>query len=202
MASPTPSLSEARAMRLATDALWRAECLRGGGVRPLVLERDVMLRESAGRGTGVFAKVDIPAGTMVNRYWGALRRRVAQDAATDAWLTSGLYALSLGDEWVVDSEDAGSSSWARYINHSVRLQNVQAVYVDPPRWLQSTLPSPYAIWLEASRDIAAGEELRCDYGEEYWDAQTALVPLPLDKGTPLYQLNARLNPRRVAIDYF
>jgi len=65
------------------------------------------------------------------------------------------------------------------------------------------------VWFEASRDIEAGEELLYNYGTGYWDPITPLnrrlEAVLRERGaddSPLYKLNARLNPRRVLIDYF
>ena len=59
--------------------------------------------------------------------------------------------------------------------------------------------SPFAVWFETTRDIAAGEELLLDYGQGYWDATVAM---PLHKyasfASPLWRL---VDPRRIAIDY-
>ena len=62
-----------------------------------------------------------------------------------------------------------------------------------------------AVAVHAAVDIAPGEELLYDYGSDYWDALTPLSR-PLHAVVPrdgtLYKLNARLNPRRAAIDWF
>lgn len=202
VSSPTPlAPRDDVCMRLATDMMWNVAC---GGATELELGQDVEVRASPGRGDGVFAKRRIPAGTLVTRYTGALRRQDAQFEIAKAGLTTGVYTMNL-DEWVVDAEPP-LSGYARFINHSVGKQNLTPLDVDLPdelRWLP--LPSPFARWFEASCDIEAGEELLYDYGEDYWDR---LMPLfgslqrVLPEESLLWRLNARLNPRRLQVDYF
>lgn len=194
--------------RLVTDVVWHATVLEGG-VKPLVLGRDVAVRPSRGRGLGIFALRPIPANTFIERYDGEMGRVADQKAAG----SSGKYNFGLEynfDDpelsWAVDAEKPSRSGYARYINHSVGRRNCRSVYTDLPRWLIPTpLPSPYAVWIESKRDIAAGEELFYDYGQPYWDELTPLSrPLQarLPKDSLLFALNARLNPRRVVIDWF
>ena len=60
----------------------------------------------------------------------------------------------------IDAEDPSRSTWCRYINHASEASaevNLE-VKVDMARKL---------IWFEALRDIAVGEELHFDYGDEY-----------------------------------
>lgn len=100
----------------------------------------VEARTSEIHGTGVFAVADIAAGTLIGVYEGE---------PTDV---DGTHVL-----WIDDDE---SGSWRgidgtgvlRFLNHS-RSPNVE---FDGPE-------------LHALRDIAAGEELCFDYGEEWAD---------------------------------
>jgi len=95
----------------------------------------------------------------------------------DASPSTGLYAMRTNGV-VIDGEDPDRSNYCRFINHSVRRANCQATEA----WEDD---SPLAaVYLETLRDIAAGEELLFDYGEEYWDAQ-----LP------------RFSPQRLVVDY-
>ena len=73
--------------------------------------------------------------------------------------------------------DPRRSSWARYINHSVRRQNCDTISCGLSL-LSSLLPpsrEPFCVYIEASRDIAQGEELLMDYGRKYWDTQQAAL---------------------------
>jgi SET domain-containing protein len=195
-------------VRAAADILW-AIALRQDGVRPLELGRDVEVRPSAGKGLGVFALRRIPAGKLIARYDGAYRTVANQVKATGS-ITSGMYSWTLENEcgrsgWCVDADDPKSSGWARYINHSLRRENLLAQSLYPPEWAAAFLPSPLAIWFESIKDIDAGEELLYDYTASYWDPLTPLVPAlheAVPRGSPLYKMNARLNPRRAIIDLF
>ena len=204
---PLPPPLPSSAVRCATDVLWRWVCSRGGGVNAqgLSVGEDVELRKVSGRGLGVFATRDIPKGTMVCRYWGALRSREEHELQVESSASSGAYAFGLGSAFVVDAEPV--ENLARYINHSVRRQNCQAVPVDVPEPIRGLpLPSPFAIWLEACEDIAAGSELLYDYGSAYWDSETPLlgraVHAALPKNSLAYKVHARVNPRRAVIDLF
>lgn len=160
----------------------------------LSLERDVVIQPSGQRGNGVFARRDLPVSTLVGWYTGAIitesdqERRAEEDAAY-----SGAYVMRLcdtdipapvGEGWLIDGEDERTSSWTRYINHSVRRQNVAAYYLTP----RSGLPARCgAIYLEVTRPIRAGQELFLDYGQAYWDDRVPFFESPL---------------QRLAIDYF
>ena len=190
------------ATRAAAELMWCLTCLQNGGVRSLVVGRDVEIREAGrGKGLGVFATRPIPAGTLVERYGGDYGMVEEFKAAG----SSGKYAWQVADGWTIDAEDPKRSNWARYINHSVGRENCLAVPTDLPAILLRTpLPSPYAVWFETTRDIAPGEELLYDYGAAYWDPLTPLsrrLHAALPEGSPLYVLNARLNPKRFIIDW-
>ena len=76
--------------------------------------------------------------------------------------------------------DPRHSSWARYINHSVRRQNCDTIACGLHFVAPSLLPpsrEPFCVYIEARRDIAQGEELLMDYGRSYWDSQQAAVGL-------------------------
>ena len=190
------------AVRLFTDVCWSLTCA-ASGVRGAELGDEVSLRPSAGKGYGVYANVPIPAGSYLCRYTGFLRDAEAHTRACNMGLTSLDYAWALGD-WVIDADDSSFSSWARYVNHSRGpKRNVQHVYVSLPEWIQALpLPvpkEPYAVWFEAKRDIAVGEELLVDYGTNYWDSS---VLMSLHKAAPLAAPLWRLHPTRIKIDLF
>ena len=53
------------------------------------------------------------------------------------------------------------ANWCRYINHhndpNMRVKSLAYAFGGEPR-----------VWFVATRDIAPGEELSFDYGDEYW----------------------------------
>ena len=63
----------------------------------------------------------------------------------------------------IDCEDPNLSTWCRYINH--------APDGDPAcNAVPRCNAMEHLVWLEATRDIARGEEIQFDYGEQYkWD---------------------------------
>ena len=112
--------------RLATDFSWNLLCSRSGA-QELILGSDVALRQSPGKGTGVFALRPLRAGQLVVRYTGELRHREKHVAALESGITSGDYAFRLGSDWVVDGESPQQASWGRFINHSKRRANCEPV---------------------------------------------------------------------------
>ncbi|KAI2494932.1 hypothetical protein MHU86_19577 [Fragilaria crotonensis] len=82
---------------------------------------------------------------------------------------SGDYLFDVGDDYFLDGEDSDVSGWCRFINHaeqgcygcnletrcSREVWNGQCIV--PPR-----------LWFVAQREIAPGEELLFDYGDNYW----------------------------------
>ena len=145
--------------------------------------RDVQLQQSRGKGTGVYAMVPLKQGQLVVRYSGPLRRKEDHAAKLEQGMTTGDYAFRLGADWVIDGEVPESSSWGRFINHSKRRCNCEPVPVGPHA-LASTLNlgdtwqnalvdlvetlrlpfpvSPFAVFIETTKEIEVGEELLFD----------------------------------------
>jgi SET domain-containing protein len=106
-------------------------------------------------GRGVYATLDIPAGTKLIEYVGELidkkeseRRAWAQHAKAQSHGDAAVYIFTLTDKWDID----GDVPWntARLINHSCD-PNCEA-------WIEGK-----RIFIHSLRDIAAGEELTFDY---------------------------------------
>ncbi|MBI3791571.1 MAG: SET domain-containing protein-lysine N-methyltransferase [Gemmatimonadetes bacterium] len=119
-----------------------------------------VVRRSAIQGRGVFAKVAIAAGTRIIEYTGEHITHAVADSRYDdaAMARHHTFLFTLNRRTVVDGAVGGSD--ARYINHSCA-PNCEAV-IDGAH-----------IWIEALRDIAAGEELSYDYGYERDGTETA-----------------------------
>jgi uncharacterized protein len=103
-------------------------------------------------GLGLFAVKPIERRAYVITYWG---RRIPTREAHGRERTSGAkYMFEIDRRWTID----GSSrrNLGRYINHSCR-PNTEA------------LLRKGKIVFTALRDIAPGEEITLDYGEEYFD---------------------------------
>tara|TARA_B110001452_G_scaffold193110_1_gene163077 strand:- start:167 stop:679 length:513 start_codon:yes stop_codon:yes gene_type:complete len=140
----------------ASDVAWQTRCALTG-TSALRLGEDVEVRPSPGKGLGVFALRDIADEAVVARYSGRLYSRAAFDAAGAAGETSGDYALELMPGWIIDGEDSERSSWARYINHSLRRRNCFA------------FSGPGFVYFRATKAIPKGGELFFQYGDDYWE---------------------------------
>lgn len=110
----------------------------------------VVARRSPIHGRGVFARRDIARGERIMEYRG---RKITW-AQADRWYAdddskpSHTFLFTLDDRYVIDGNVGGNT--ARWINHSCR-PNCESEIVDG------------RIWIEALRDIRAGEELFYDY---------------------------------------
>jgi uncharacterized protein len=100
-------------------------------------------------GKGLFALRPIKKGDFIIEYTG---KRIPTKVADE--MHEARYLFEIDRKWTVDGED--ESNAARYINHSC----------DPNA--ESEIHNNH-ILISAVRDIAAGEEITMDYGEEYYD---------------------------------
>jgi SET domain-containing protein len=109
------------------------------------------VRPSRIHGMGVFARVDIPAGTRVLEYVG---ERVTKEESLRRRQGGNFFVFIVTDQFDID----GAVDWnpARFINHSCA-PNCEARMEDE------------RIWIIALRDIRAGEELGFNYGYDLQD---------------------------------
>src|SRR5438046_4808153 len=110
----------------------------------------LVLRRSKIHGRGVYARVDIPKGTRLIEYTGehisnAEADRRYEDEKMSAHHT---FLFILNSRTCIDAAVGGNVS--RFINHSCD-PNCEAII------------EGQHIWIDAIRDIAAGEELGYDY---------------------------------------
>ncbi len=101
-------------------------------------------------GLGVFARNDLPAGTVIGRYAG--RRYTAEQIPQRDWNRRLTYVFGLSDGSVIDGAQGGNAT--RHLNHCCE-PNCQAVEFEEGGRL--------AVWIETLRDIRHGEELFIDY---------------------------------------
>jgi len=124
--------------------------------------RSLLRRGRSGiHGSGVYARVAIPAGHRIIEYTGeritkaeSERREAARVARIRRGLDSSTFIFDLNTRHDLDGRRGGNLS--RFINHSCE-PNCRAEQ-DRGR-----------IWIIAERDIAAGEEVTFDYGFPYSD---------------------------------
>lgn len=122
----------------------------------------VAVGESApGMGRGLFATAEVPSGTYLFDYVGeSLSESEMFARYPDA---KGRYIACIGEAMYIDGADEQKSGMARWINHSQRRANVL--------WRKQRFgPGAPAMHFYTLRDIAEGEELFFDYGDEYWAA--------------------------------
>jgi uncharacterized protein len=99
-------------------------------------------------GLGLFAGADIPKGTCIIEYVG----RTITEA--EAYTSNSKYLFEITKKKTID----GRPRWnkAGYINHSCRPNADPSIYKG-------------RVYIMATKNIKAGEELTYDYGKEYWD---------------------------------
>lgn len=112
-----------------------------------------IVRKSSLHGTGVFAAIDIPAGTRIIQYGG---RRISAQEADDLFPTNPddpfhTFFFSLSSGMVIDGGNRGND--ARWINHACSPNCEAQENEDGTR-----------VTIVALRDIPAGAELFYDYG--------------------------------------
>lgn len=114
------------------------------------MSRRIVARRSPIHGNGVFAAVDIAAGTTLIEYRGTLLTHAQADKRYPGNADTGhTFLFTLNDRYVLDANDGGNI--ARWINHSC----------DPNC---EPLEDEGRIFIHALRNIPAGEELSFDYG--------------------------------------
>ncbi len=110
--------------------------------------RFVVRKSAAGKGQGLFALKPIKKGDFILEYIG----RKIPTALADTLTTR--YLFEIDEKWTIDGSERSNA--ARYINHSCD-PNCE-VYIEKSR-----------IMIYAVKNIAVGEELSYDYGDEYFD---------------------------------
>ncbi len=100
-------------------------------------------------GLGLFTTKPIRKGQIVIEYKGPL--------LTDEEMEKkgGQYLFALGKDWTIDG--SGRDNVARYINHWCVQTNCEPIQYDK------------RIKIRATKNIKPGEELRYDYGKEFFD---------------------------------
>lgn len=130
------------------------------------MSRSIVLRRSHIHGNGVFATKKIPANKRVVQYRGKLLTHDEVDSAKGGDVETGhTFLFTLNEHYVIDGSTNGNI--ARWLNHSCT-PNCEAFAVDG----RDGKPESERIFIEAKREIRAGEELTYDYGIVLEDRHT------------------------------
>lgn len=126
-----------------------------------LLEKKVEIKSSTlpNAGKGLFAKEFIPKETRIVEYKGKITTWKEVD---DKDGNNG-YIYFVKSNHVIDAS-SHPSALARYANDARGLQRVKGLK-NNAEYIEDGL----RVFIEAKRDIPAGEEILVEYGKEYWD---------------------------------
>jgi SET domain-containing protein len=131
------------------------------------MSRRIAARRSPIHGNGVFAVVDLPAGTTVIEYKGRLLTHAQADKRYPGNADSGhTFLFTLNERYVLDANEGGNV--ARWINHSCTPNCQSFLHEDPAGDKRKD-----RVLIETLRPIRAGEELCYDYGISLAERHTA-----------------------------
>ena len=125
-------------------------------------------------GLGIFAKINLNAGTFLGNYMGEILENKSGLDNTDYTFNSNKYNKT----FIIDGSNIEKSNYTRFINCSssneIEKENVMGVrYTDTTESILFTTNTGKQIDIEgyiffyASRDIEEGEELLFNYGDSY-----------------------------------
>lgn len=124
------------------------------------LEKNLIVKKSKlpKAGKGLFTKVDIPKGTRLVEYKGRIQpwREVKDEDGINGYL---MYI----NRNVVINGLAAMKSLARYANDAGGLVRLEGV-----RNNSEFISEGKRCYMDATRNIKAGEEIFASYGREYW----------------------------------
>lgn len=121
-------------------------------------KKKIERRKSQIHGNGVFATQPIAKGERIIRYKGKLRTHAEVDAEYGDLEEDGhTFLFTLNDEYVIDGNEGGNVS--RWVNHSCN-PNCESLVEENAKGKRHK----DKVFIEAMRDIAAGEELTYNYG--------------------------------------
>jgi len=117
-------------------------------------------------GYGLFAKTDIPAGSVIGVYGGRLTRVVANGVTdTDyAWSYQNYEDPETGETFEICIDGRVYGTWLRFVNHKHDSEaNLYGMYVP--------YKNNWYLLYHARNFIAKDEELFTSYGDFYWEAR-------------------------------
>jgi len=126
-----------------------------------LLEKHLFVKESTipGAGMGLFTHVAIAKGSRIIQYTG----RVSTWEKADHQEGLNAYIYYMNDDNVIDASKR-KNSLGRYANDARGMKKIKGLlnncdYVE----------EGVKVFIEATKDIAAGGEILVSYGKEYWD---------------------------------
>lgn len=146
----------------------RAEWMVPATARPLDEAAFEVRTSSPEKGLGLFAARPIEKGAFLFDYTGALLLDDDYDGLSD-------YAVGVanaaGTEYIIDASDP-AAGLCRYLNHApTRGSYCNCACMRGAQLLEladDEAAVPPRLHMFTRRDVAAGEELCWDYGDEYW----------------------------------
>ena len=130
-------------------------------------EKLCVVRNSPIHGSGVFAVKPIKKGTRIIEYKGKRLTHKEADKLYGGGAESGhTFLFTLNDDYVIDANQEGNS--ARWINHSCA-PNCESICESA----EDDDPMHDRVYIEALRNIKAGEELSYNYLITLEEAHTA-----------------------------
>ena len=125
-----------------------------------LLEKHLQIKKSIlpGAGMGLFTKISITKGTRIVEYKG--RSTIWKDVEND--YKNG-YIYSINSKHVIDAKTY-KKALGRYANDARGLVTSKGL-TNNSRYVVDGLK----VFIEATKDIAAGSEIFVSYGKEYWE---------------------------------
>lgn len=125
-----------------------------------LLEKQLEVKESniPGAGKGLFTNQFIPKGSKIAEYKGRIRTwKEVQYNDTN------YYIFYVNENHIIDAGQR-KKSLARYINDARGLKKIKGLNNNA-----EFVVDGLKVFVQATRDIAAGGEIFVGYGKEYWD---------------------------------
>ena|SRR5436190_11771361 len=126
-----------------------------------LLEKYLVVKPSklSGAGKGLFTKKFIPKGTKIVEYKG----RIGKWKNIEKNPGENKYIFYVKRDHVIDAKPF-KKALARYANDARGLKKIKGL-VNNADYVEKGLK----VFIEAKKDIPAGNEILVDYGKEYWD---------------------------------
>ena len=134
------------------------------------IEQLVTVAKSTVHGTGLFAKQNLPKGSVICWYSGTCTRHLDNNNRSGfildvEWLNP---KTNKKEVWYLDSIDKNNSAgrWANDARFTKFKNNAE--YMNGPFAPHPLAKGKYYIFVRAKRHIWKGEEILVDYGDSYW----------------------------------